>query len=74
MLDLNSVAKPSANQINTRAGHYKDLTETGNRARKVSGSQGTVSLTRRNFGPESAIIKKRLITGQRITLKNTSPQ
>ena len=24
-----------------RAGHYKDLTETGNRARKVSGTQGT---------------------------------
>ena len=23
-----------------RAGHYKDLTETGNRARKVSGTQG----------------------------------
>ena len=25
-----------------RAGHYKDLTETGNRARKVSGTQGTM--------------------------------
>ena len=25
------------------AGHYKDLTETGNRARKVSGTQGTVT-------------------------------
>ena len=24
------------------AGHYKDLTETGNRARKVSGTQGSV--------------------------------
>ena len=23
-----------------RTGHYKDLTETGNRARKVSGTQG----------------------------------
>ena len=23
-----------------RAGHYKDLTETGNRARKVSGTRG----------------------------------
>ena len=23
-----------------RVGHYKDLTETGNRARKVSGTQG----------------------------------
>ena len=28
-------------QDNFRAGHYKDLTETGNRARKVSGTQGT---------------------------------
>ena len=27
--------------VNERAGHYKDLTETGNRARKVSGTQGT---------------------------------
>ena len=26
-----------------RAGHYKDLTETGNRARNVSGTQGTFS-------------------------------
>ena len=26
---------------NFRAGHYKDLTETGNRARKVSGTQGS---------------------------------
>ena len=25
----------------SRAGHYKDLTETGNRARNVSGTQGT---------------------------------
>ena len=25
----------------SNAGHYKDLTETGNRARKVSGTQGT---------------------------------
>ena len=25
-----------------KPGHYKDLTETGNRARKVSGTQGTV--------------------------------
>ena len=37
-----------ANEIETgfsrarrdRAGHYKDLTENGNRARKVSGTQG----------------------------------
>ena len=27
-----------------RAGHYKDLTETGNRARKVSGTQGSSTL------------------------------
>ena len=26
-----------------RAGHYEDLTETGNRARKVSGTQGICS-------------------------------
>ena len=26
-----------------RAGHYKDLTETGNRARKVSGTQGIMT-------------------------------
>ena len=26
-------------------GHYKDLTETGNRARKVSGTQGNVAFT-----------------------------
>ena len=26
-----------------RVGHYKDLTETGNRARKVSGTQGTLA-------------------------------
>ena len=29
---------------NFRAGHYKDLTETGNRARKVSGTQGKAFL------------------------------
>ena len=27
------------------AGHYKDLTETGNRARKVSDTQGIITLT-----------------------------
>ena len=27
-----------------RAGHYKDWTETGNRARKVSGTQGNTIL------------------------------
>ena len=26
------------------AGHYKDLTETGNRARKASGTQGTLEV------------------------------
>ena len=30
-----------------RAGHYKDLTETGNRARKVSGTQGSLDQKRR---------------------------
>ena len=29
----------------SRAGHYKDLTETENRARKVSGTQGTLKLS-----------------------------
>ena len=29
-----------------RAGHYKDLTETGNRARKVSGTQGRIFIFR----------------------------
>ena len=28
-----------------RAGHYKDLTENGNRARKVSGTQGIILST-----------------------------
>ena len=30
----------------SRAGHYKDLTETGNRARKVSGTRGTLHVAR----------------------------
>ena len=30
-----------------RAGYYKDLTETGNRARKVSGTQGSFKKKRR---------------------------
>ena len=30
----------------TRAGHYKDLTETGNRARKVSGTQGSLTIVK----------------------------
>ena len=33
-----------------RAGHYKDLTETGNRARKVSGTQGTIFEIREENG------------------------
>ena len=32
-----------------RAGHYKDLTETGNRAGKVSGTQGTIDITRASY-------------------------
>ena len=32
--------KPREKLFAFRAGHYKDLTETGNRARKVSGTQG----------------------------------
>ena len=30
----------------TRAGHYKNLTETGNRARKVSGTQGSLTIVK----------------------------
>ena len=37
-------AKPQ--ETHFRAGHYKDLTETGNRARKVSGTQGTFLIQR----------------------------
>ena len=33
-----------------RAGHYKDLTETGNRARKVSGTQGSSQSVVKNIG------------------------
>ena len=37
-----------------RAGHYyKDLTETGNRARKVSGTQGTIILANVENLPEN---------------------
>ena len=32
-----------------RAGHYKDLTETGKRAGKVSGTQGTIVITRASY-------------------------
>ena len=32
-----------------RAGHYKDLTETGNRARKVSGTQGRLLTLMKSF-------------------------
>ena len=35
-----------------RAGHYKDLTETGNRARKVSGTLGRVT---RSSGPATRL-------------------
>ena len=37
-----------------RAGHYKDLTETRNRARKVSGTQGTADF--RAFPEERSLI------------------
>ena len=37
----NLQCRPKADRSSAfRAGHYKDLTETGNRARKVSGTQG----------------------------------
>ena len=34
-----------AEDTSGEAGHYKDLTETGNRARKGSGTQGTETLS-----------------------------
>ena len=37
-----SSAVDRSSEKNFRAGHYKDLTDTGNRARKVSGTQGMV--------------------------------
>ena len=40
-------------RLKPRAGHYKDLTETGNHARKVSGTQGRV--------PSTCIPKKKKI-------------
>ena len=33
-------------RLKKRAGHYKDLTETGHRARKASGTQGITSRMR----------------------------
>ena len=40
-----------------RAGHYKDLTETGNRARKVSGTQGILCSTfNRTIGKSSVAL------------------
>ena len=41
---------------NFRAGHYKDLTETGNRARKVSGTRGIIFSDR---GKKAKIVKIR---------------
>ena len=42
-----------------RAGHYKDLTETGNRARKVSGTQGRCRLDKNAFISISLVIFQR---------------
>ena len=38
--DTSSAVGRSREKKAFRAGHYKDLTETGNRARKVSGTEG----------------------------------
>ena len=38
--------KPRAANLREKTGHYKDLTETRNHARKVSGTQGGVSCVR----------------------------
>ena len=36
--------RPKPRETPFRAGHYKDLTETGNRARKVSSTQGRIEV------------------------------
>ena len=38
--------KPRVANLREKTGHYKDLTETRNHARKVSGTQGGVSCVR----------------------------
>ena len=43
-----------------RAGHYKDLTETGNRARKVSGTQGGSDLQFRGKLEDFVVLMKGL--------------
>ena len=47
-----------------RAGHYKDLTETGNRARKVSGTQGS---------DRQGVLSFQVFLNRRITLLLVSP-
>ena len=43
--------KPRQANLREKTGHYKDLTETRNHARKVSGTQGGVSCVRRSQWP-----------------------
>ena len=45
-----------------RAGHYKDFTETGNRARKVSGTQG-ITAARQRQDPFSGPRRTQRING-----------
>ena len=49
-----------------RAGHYKDLTETGNRARKVSGTQG------RKMGAKCITCDPRKNEGQHCTVQSNN--
>ena len=55
----NLLCRPSADTSSavgpSRAGHYKDLTETGNRARKVSGTQGINASNYMAFSNENAL-------------------
>ena len=41
--------RPMPRAAKPREKHYKDLTETGNRARKVSGTQGSFTFTEASF-------------------------
>ena len=46
------ILRKTSSSLKFIAGHYKDLTETGNRVRKVSGTQGTFSSGCQNCRPD----------------------
>ena len=58
-----AVGRSREKNLAFRTGHYKDLTETGNRARKVSGTQGNQRDTRQNN--DFTLPQYRLATGQK---------